>query len=71
MSATTTASDHLSVLIELKEATAEMLIKTRHTASVHNARMCAANDRAELKHFINDGTINAADNTTTGTKLCK
>ena len=71
MSATTTARDHLADLIKLKEATAEMLIETRHTASVRNAQVRAANDRAELKHFIDDSAIDAADNTTTGTKPCK
>lgn len=71
MSATTTARDHLADLIELKKATAEMLIETSYTASVRNAQLRAANDLGELKHFINEGAINVADNTTTGTKPCK
>lgn len=34
MSATATARDHFADLIKLKEATAEMLVETRHAASV-------------------------------------
>lgn len=70
MSITTAADAHLAELIELKEATAEMLIETRHAASVHRAHMCAANTRAELTHFISDSAINAADKPATGTKPC-
>lgn len=66
-----TARNHLAELTDLMESTAEMLIETRHAASVRDAHMCAAYDRAELKQFINDSAVSAADNTTTGTKPCK
>ena len=71
MTTSTTAHDHLAELIELKEATAHILIETRYAVRVRNAHVCAANDRAEFKQFINDSAINAADIPTIGTKPCK
>jgi hypothetical protein len=71
MSATITARAHLAELIELKEATAEMLVETGHAVRIRHAHICAANTRAELKHFTDDTVIKAVDTATIGTKPCK
>lgn len=70
MSTTTAAHDLLAELTDLMEVTAEMLIETRYAAGIRNAQICAASTEAMFKPLINDSTISAADNTTTGTKPC-
>jgi len=70
MTTKTTARGHMAELIELKEATAHMLIETRYAASIHHAHACEANTEGEFMPFIYDCGIKV-DKPTTGTKPCK
>ncbi len=70
MSASNAAHERLVQLIELKEAIADLLIETRHAASIHHARACKANTEAEFMPLINGSATKAAQ-PTTGTKPCK
>jgi len=70
MSAATITRDHQAELIELKEATAQLLIETRYTASIHHAHACEANIGAEFMPLIDDCGIKV-DKLTTGTKPCR
>jgi hypothetical protein len=71
MSKTTAARDHRAKPKELTESIAHVLIETGYAASIHNAHVDAANTRAEFRPFVNDRAIEAAAQSTTGTKSCK